>query len=82
MTFTINIRKRGNPKMYVPFNVINMQETWDNLLLHESLLFLTDTMTVHLECEKMIVGEVMTDMDLVGGDLIRARTDLIVKRRQ
>ena len=52
------------------------------LVLYESLLFLTDTMTVHLEFEKMTVGEVMTDMDLVGGDLILARTDLIVKRRQ
>ena len=65
----------------MPFSVISMQETFF-LVLHESLLFLTDTMTVHLVCEKMIVGEVTTDMDLVGGDLILARTGLIVKRRQ
>ena len=67
--------------MDVPVHsVINMQGTW--ILGVVSLLFLTDIMTVHLECEKTIVGEVMTDMDLVGGDLILARTDLIVKRRQ
>ena len=76
-------RQKEHPKMYGTCrSVLLACRKLFFLVLHESLLFLTDTMTVHLMCEKMIVGEVTTDMDLVGGDLILARTGLIVKRRQ